>query len=235
MPDFSWSMLGMLIFVSIVLSGGTAMVIALAVRSLPLDQRLHAILWGTIAAMLSRELLVQVRDVALALAHVPFHDFLGGIVLFWIAITLMAPERDREAAKSLGKLIVAIVIIVVADLVTAGLEYVRTMHRIVPGSDGTHFIFVGIFAVVMVVIATLLSNAMKKWPVVTTISGALLGWVAGELLVSDYFVRDWIGTSLPWMQVHIIGVRVGVTSIVGAAIVVFVRKRKMLRAGAWPT
>ena len=40
--------------------------------------------------------------------------------------------------------------------------------------------------------STLLLHLMERWPVIITIGGGLLGFVAGEMMVTDPALKDWL-------------------------------------------
>lgn len=89
-PQF-WIGLGEIIVVNIILSGDNAVVIALAARSLPEQQRNLAIVWGSVAAILMRVVLTLV---AVEMLRLPYLKIIGSVLLFWIAVQLLLPESD---------------------------------------------------------------------------------------------------------------------------------------------
>jgi hypothetical protein len=41
---------------------------------------------------------------------------------------------------------------------------------------------------------------MQRFPVIITIGAGLLGYVAGEMAVTDPAIRDWVDASAHWMH-----------------------------------
>src|SRR6185436_2995310 len=103
-----------IIGVNIVLSGDNAVVIALAARSLPPTQQRKAIFWGSGAAILMRIVLTLF---AVALLELPWLKLIGSVLLLWIGVKLLIPEDDGDNIESSNDLMVAIRVILIADLV----------------------------------------------------------------------------------------------------------------------
>src|SRR5262245_34248991 len=107
--------LGTIIVIDLLLAGDNALVIALAVRSLPRRQQLYGRVFGTIGAVVLRIGLITATTILLG---VPFLKFVGGLLLIWIAVKLVRPDADDGAHVRQGtSLRSAIWIIMVADLV----------------------------------------------------------------------------------------------------------------------
>src|SRR5438552_3973053 len=85
-----WAHLFEIGFLNLLFSGDNAVVIALAVRTLPWRQRLLGQIWGTVGAVVLRLLFVGIVS---ALLRIPFLRLVGGGVLVWIAVTLVRPEQ----------------------------------------------------------------------------------------------------------------------------------------------
>ena len=111
-----WVAVGQIILIDILLGGDNAVVIALACRKLPAAQRTQGILWGTVGAIVLRVILIAF---ALTLLQVPFLKLVGGALLIWIGVKLLAPDDDDEHGNIEGsdKLWGAVKTVIVADLV----------------------------------------------------------------------------------------------------------------------
>jgi YjbE family integral membrane protein len=225
-PAF-WTGLMMIIWVNIVLSGDNAVVIALAARSLPERQQSKAVAWGAGAAVLLR---IVLTIVAVAALKWPYLKLIGGVLLFWIATKLLMPEEGGEDVESSDNLIQAIKVILIADLVMS-LDNVIAVAAAAKGS--TLLLVLGLAISIPLVIfgATLLMKLMERYPIIITIGAALLGWVAGEMLVTDVSLTGWISTNMPWMHIHLpIFGDISWAQILGAILVVVVGKWMAARA-----
>ena len=60
--------------------------------------------------------------------------------------------------------------------------------------------------------STLLMKFMERWPIIITIGGALLGWVAGEMAISDPAVKDWVDANAGWL--HYVAPALGAVAVV---------------------
>lgn len=194
-----WVALLQIIGVNIVLSGDNAVVIALAARSLPPQQQKQAVLWGSGAAVVMR---IVLTIVAVELLRLPYLKLVGAALLIWIGIQLLLPEEEEagggHGAANAG-LMVAIRTILIADLVMS-LDNVIAVAAAAKGD--LVLLILGLLISIPLVIfgSTLLMKFMERWPIIITIGGALLGWVAGEMAVTDPSVKDWIDANAAWLH-----------------------------------
>ncbi len=215
-----WTALGQITLINIVLSGDNAVVIALAARSLPVHQQKQAVMWGAGAAVVMRIILTII---AVELLKWPFLKIIGAILLFWIAIKLLVPEHDDENVESSDNMMKAIKTILIADLVMS-LDNVIGVAAAAKGNVTLLIIGLAISIPLVIFGATMLMKVMERWPVIITIGAGLLGWVAGEMLVTDPFWASWISANLPWLHVHFWKVDFSWLQIIGAAFVVIFGK-----------
>jgi len=184
-----WIGLAKIIGVNIVLSGDNAVVIALAARSLPPKQQKMAILWGAGAAVVLRIILTIF---AVALLALPWLKIIGGLLLFWIGIKLLVPEDGEDNISASDHLFTAIKTILIADLVMS-LDNVIAVAAAAGGSMTLLVLGLAISIPLVVFGATLLVTLMERYPVIITIGAALIGMVAGEMLVTDPALKEWLG------------------------------------------
>src|ERR1044072_2639963 len=110
-----WVGLMTIIWVNIILSGDNAVVIALAARSLPPEQQKKAVFWGAGAAVVMR---IVLTIVAVELLKFPYLKLIGAVLLLWIAVKPLVPEKDDgDGIQSSSNLWAAIKTILIADLV----------------------------------------------------------------------------------------------------------------------
>jgi len=183
-----WIGLAKIIGVNVVLSGDNAVVIALAARSLPPKQRSQAILWGAGAAVVLRIILTIF---AVALLALPWLKIVGSLLLFWIGIKLLVPEEDGADINASEHLMTAIKTILIADLVMS-LDNVIAVAAAAGGSMTLLILGLAISIPLVVFGATLLVTLMERYPVIITIGAALIGMVAGEMLVTDPVALAWM-------------------------------------------
>jgi YjbE family integral membrane protein len=192
-PDF-WLSLGKIIWINILLSGDNAVVIALACRSLPAKTRFWGIVLGAGVAILLR---VIFTGLVTTLLDVPFLKIAGALALIWIAVDLIIPHKDDkesgvEAAENLWR---AVRVIAVADLVMS-LDNVIAIAGAAKGS--WLLIGIGLATSVPLIIAgaALITALFDKFPILISAGAALLGWVAGEMLVTDPAIVSFLGEKL---------------------------------------
>jgi YjbE family integral membrane protein len=193
-----WIALVQIIGVNIVLSGDNAVVIALAARSLPPRQQKQAILWGSGAAVVMRVILTVV---AVELLKLPYLKLIGAVLLLWIGIQLLLPEHDGEGGQkdTSDNLMVAIRTILIADLVMS-LDNVIAVAAAAKGSLLLLILGLAISIPLVVFGSTFLLKVMERVPLIVTAGAALLGWVAGEMAVTDPILKDWVEANAGWLD-----------------------------------
>ena len=189
-PTF-WVALAKIIWVNILLSGDNAVVIALAARSLPEDQRNKAIFGGSAAAIVLR---IVLTIFAVQLLQFPYLKIIGALLLFYIGVQLLVPEDDDEGGvKSHDHLWSAIRTILIADLVMSLDNVIGVAAAADGGPPESRLLLLilglGLSIPLIIFGAQLLLTVMEKYPVIITLGAALLGYVAGEMLVTDRAVE----------------------------------------------
>lgn len=216
-----WVALMQIIGVNIVLSGDNAVVIALAARSLPPQQQKQAVIWGSGAAVVMR---IVLTVVAVEMLKVPYLKLVGAALLLWIGVQLLLPEEEGEGhMEGSANLASAIRTILIADLVMS-LDNVIAVAAAAKGSLSLLIIGLAISIPLVIFGSTLLLRVMERFPVIVTIGAGLLGWVAGEMAVTDPLVKVWIEANAQWMHT--------VVPAAGAALVIAVGKWLATRAEA---
>ncbi len=206
--DF-WIPLLQIIGVNIVLSGDNAVVIALAARSLPPAQQRKAIFWGSGAAIAMR---IVLTIFAVKLLTLPYLKLAGAGLLLWIGIQLLLPEDGEENITSSDDLMTAIKTILLADLVMS-LDNVIGVAAAAKGSMPLLVIGLAVSIPLVIFGATMLLKIMERFPIIVTIGGTLLGWVAGEMAVTDPAIAAWIDANMSYM--HTLGPAIGAVIVLG--------------------
>src|ERR1700756_2594058 len=182
-----WGAVIQIIVIDILLGGDNAVVIALACRNLPPAQRTKGVLWGTAGAIVLRVALIAF---AVALLDVPLLKFAAGLLLLWIGVRLMAPAHDaHENVKPADKLMSAIKTIIIADAVMS-LDNVIAIAGAAEAADPEHRLALVIFGLVVSIPlivwgSQLVLRLLDRYPIVITLGAALLGWIAGGLIIND--------------------------------------------------
>ena len=185
-PEF-WIALGQIIMINIVLSGDNAVVIALACRSLPPTQQKKAIMFGSVGAIVLRVILTFF---AVYLLSLPYLKLIGAALLLWIGIGLLKGDDGEEELEGHSNLAAAIKTIVIADLVMS-LDNVIGVAAAAKGN--VPLLVIGLVISIPLIIfgSALLLKVMERFPVIITIGAGLLGWVAGEMALSDPAISGW--------------------------------------------
>lgn len=171
--------IGRIIIIDVMLAGDNAVVIGMAAEKLPHELRQKAIFFGTLGAIVIR--LVLAVALAEALQLIPGLHLAGGLLLLWIAIKLVNNNDDGKDVSPKDNLRDAVITIIVADAVMS----IDNVIGVV-GAAGGHIplVALGILVSVPIIIfcATIFTRIMQRFPVVLYLGGAILGWVAGEMI-----------------------------------------------------
>lgn len=188
-PEF-WARWVGIVIIDLTLAGDNALVIALAVRTLPKRQQLFGRLWGTAGAVVLRLLFIAIITV---LFRIPLIQVAGGVLLIWIALKLVRQETGVEGHVRQGtSLREAIWIIILAD-VAMSLDNVLA----VAAASGGDLVLVafGIALSIPIVVwgSGILARLMNRYGWIIWFGGGILGYVAGEMILKDRLVHRWLG------------------------------------------
>jgi YjbE family integral membrane protein len=175
-----------ILIINLILSGDNAVVIALAVRGLEPRARKWGIILGSLLAVLLR---VVLTAFAVVLLTIPLLKLVGGILILWIAVKLFTEGHGDEDVESSGNIWQAVKVILIADLVMS----IDNVLAIAGAASGNMFlIIIGLGTSIPLIVGTsaLLTMLMDKYPIIITIGAAVLGKVAGEMIITDPWVHS---------------------------------------------
>ncbi len=193
--NLSWAAIIQIIIIDILLGGDNAVVIALACRNLEPKQRMQGILWGTAGAIVLRVVLIAF---ALTLLSIPFLKIVGALLLLWIGVKLLIPEDESHDKIQGGSSIAsAIKTIIVADFIMS-LDNVIAIAGAAQNANPDHqigLVAFGLIVSVPIIVwgSTIVLKLIDRYPLVVTFGAALLGWIAGGMLVTDIFIEKNFG------------------------------------------
>ena len=190
-PEF-WVRWVKIVIIDLLLAGDNALVIALAVRTLPRRQQLLGRLWGTAGAVVLRLVFIAIITVLL---RVPLLQFVGGVVLVWIALKLVRQDAsggDEGTVQQGATLMGAIWIIIVAD-VTMSLDNVIAIAGAAHGDLVLVTFGIALSIPIVVWASGILARLMNRHAWIIWAGGGVLGEVAGDMMVHDRIIHEWLG------------------------------------------
>ena len=196
-----------IVVIDLSLAGDNALVLAMAVLSLSPRQRVVGLIGGTVGAVVLRILLIAVITRVLL---IPLLQALGGLVLVWIAIKLVRQDSNdakNHKVRQVTTLWEAIGIIIVADLIMS-LDNVLAVAATAHGDLRLVLFGIGLSIPIVICGSTLLARLMDRFRWIVWVGGGVLGWVAGELAVTDTLVEASIGswqTVMHWALPALLG------------------------------
>jgi YjbE family integral membrane protein len=199
-PEF-WVAVLQIIAIDIVLGGDNAIVIALACRRLPKDQRNRGIFWGVFGAIALRVVLISF---ALTLLAIPFLRIIGALLLIWVGIKLLQPDPENSTHEidASTTLLGAIKTIIIADAVMS-LDNVIAIAG--AAKDSVGLVIFGLIVSVPIIVwgSKLIMRLMDRFPIIIIIGAGLLGWIAGDMAIADVAINEWVSTNaifLHWLS-----------------------------------
>ena len=227
-----------IIFVNIILSGDNAVVIAMACLTLPPKQRLWGMILGAGVAVLLRVIFTLV--IAQAMTY-PYLKLIGGALLFYVAIKLVTEDADGdddgvEGAQTLWR---AVRIVAIADIVmsldnviaiAAAAESAAAQIDVLHASAmKASLIIFGLATSVPLIVAgsAILMVLLERYRVLVWGGGALLGWIAGDVMVNDFALAGWLSEPL-LHQLHIWGGPVGGIIVLGMGYILVGKHRRLI-------
>jgi YjbE family integral membrane protein len=227
-----------IIFVNVILSGDNAVVIAMACLTLPPKQRLWGMILGAGVAVLLRCVFTLV--IAEAMTY-PYLKLVGGALLFYVATKLVTEdaEGDDDGVEGAQTLWRAVRIVAIADIVmsldnviaiAATAEIAAAQVDLVHAASikATLIIF-GLATSVPLIVAgsAILMALLERYRVLVWGGGALLGWVAGDVMVTDPALHGWFSEALV-RELHMWGGPVGGLIVLGLGYIIVSRHRHLL-------
>jgi YjbE family integral membrane protein len=137
---------------------------------------------------------------AVKLLQFPWLKIVGAGLLLWIGVKLLVPEADGEDGIPIhDNLMGAIKTILIADLV---MSLDNVIGVAAAAKDDVVLLTLGLAISIPLIIfaSTILLKLMERFPIIITIGAALLGFVAGEMLVTDPVTKDWVMQNAHWME-----------------------------------
>lgn len=191
-----WLALLQIIGINIILSGDNAVVIALACRGLPHHQQKWGIILGAAAAVVLR---IIFTIFIVYLMTIPYLKIAGGLLLFWIGYKLMMPQEEGDEVHAARNLWHAVRIVMIADAVMS-LDNVIAVAAAAKGDVVLLVIGLVISIPLVVYGATLLIHLIERFPVIIPGGAALIGFIGGEVVISDHVVAPWIDANAHWFH-----------------------------------
>lgn len=214
-PGF-WVAVFQIIWIDLLLSGDNAVVIALACRQLPPNQRVWGIAFGTLVAIGLR---IVFTGMVTTLMTMPYLKLIGGVLLIWIAIKLLAGEEesDDENITPVANLWHAVRIIVIADAVMS-LDNVIAIAMAAHGNYALLMFGLAVSIPLIMAGSALVISLLERFPIIVWGGAALLGWIAGEIMARDPLISGHLDPAAAHTA-SMVGAVLGALFVVGVGLI----------------
>lgn len=228
-PGF-WLAVLQIIWIDILLSGDNAVVIALACRRLPPRQRVWGVVLGTAVAISLR---VIFAGLVTTLMKVAYLKLVGGLLLLWIAVKLLAPDNNEKGneVQAVDNLWRAVRIVAIADVVMS-LDNVIAIAAVADRFEAPHnyaLLMFGLAVSIPLIMAgaAIVLAMLERFPIVVWAGAALLGWIAGEIIAKDPAIIAGLDSAAAH-TVSIVGAILGALFVIAVGLL----RRRWLRRSA---
>ncbi len=220
LSQWDFAVLLQIIAIDLLLGGDNAVVIAMACRKLPTHLRSKAIVIGTLGAIIAR---VALLAVAIYLLSLPWLKIVGALLLLWIGIKLVANQEEESDIDSSSSLWRTAVTITVADVIMS-LDNVLAVAA--AGKGHLLLVALGVLISIPIIVAgsKLVLAILTRFPAVVLLGGALIGWIAGSMLVTDPTLIQLFPNAPDYLHF--------IAGAVGAALVLLEGLRRNYRPGS---
>ena len=177
-----------IIAIDIILGGDNAIVIALACKNLPENKIKLGIFYGAMGAIILRVIMVFFATSLLMISGL---KIAGGILLLWIGAKLIL-DNNKENIINVSQeknLIGAIRTIIIADFVMS----LDNSVAIAAAADGNmYLVLFGLLLSIPIIIwgSSFILKLIDKFPIIIYLGSALLGWIAGDMILTDIFITE---------------------------------------------
>jgi YjbE family integral membrane protein len=209
-----WISLGQILAINLVLSGDNALVIAMFARSLPPGKQKQAIFWGSLAAVIIRMILTIA---VFELLRLPYMKIVGGALLLRIAGQMLLPEHEAAGDHAVPPVIASTLYVIMLANLAMGLDNVLGVAA--AAADNKLMLALGLLiSTLMIGIgASRIVDITAGHPAIYPFGAALIGYLAGGMLVGDTAISGWVDVHLHWLQAIRLGpLEFSVAGLIGA-------------------
>ncbi|WP_182187193.1 YjbE family putative metal transport protein [Pectinatus frisingensis] len=177
--------LSSILLIDLAMSGDNAILIALVCKNLPAKYRFKAMIIGCAGAIIIR---VIFTIFAVKILSIAFVQFLGGLLLLYIAANLLTAHKHQTKDNSPSTLSSAVRTIMIADLIMS-IDNILSMAGVAStaNADEWSLIICGILISLPIIIcgANFFLIILQKFPVVIYAGGAVLAFTAAKMVTND--------------------------------------------------
>jgi YjbE family integral membrane protein len=147
------------------------------------------------------------------LMALPFLKIVGALLLFWIASKMLVEDEGEKDIPASDKLWQAVKTIAIADAAMS-LDNVLALAAVARGDAGLLIFGLVVSIPLIIAGATLVMAMVARFPILVWAGAALLGWISGEMFVSDPYLVGQLGEELT-KKLHYPAALLGAVVVVG--------------------
>jgi YjbE family integral membrane protein len=208
MPLIGWSDLGQMAFwvaalkiiwLNVVLSANNLVLIAMACRGLPPSRRLLGMTLGVGSAIL---FCIVFAEIITWLMVLPYVKLISGLALLYIAVKLLVQQEAERGEVEPAAHFWRVVRLVTISNIIVSLDNVIATALAAQGDFALLVIGLGVTVPATIAGAAVIGQLLDRFPVLLWLGTLLLGWVAGDAIVSDAAVESYLAARLNVAEVQ---------------------------------
>ncbi|MFC5557627.1 TerC family protein [Ureibacillus thermophilus] len=182
-----------IIFIDLVLAGDNALLIGMVAKNLPTKQQKKVIVVGTLAAIFMR---ILFTIMAVKLLEIDGLLFIGGVLLVYIALKLLATEESNDIRPSAKSFLGAVWTIMLADFLM-GIDNIMAVAG--ASSGNMLLVAIGLFISIPIIVwgSTIVIGIIERFPLFIYLGAAVLAWTASKMMIKDAYVQPYLTNPLP--------------------------------------
>ncbi|WP_416828633.1 TerC family protein [Ectobacillus polymachus] len=180
-----------IVLIDLVLAGDNAIVIGLAARNLPKQDRKKTIFWGTLGAILIRAIATMA---VVWLLKIPGLLLIGGVLLARIAYTLLVDEKQYNV-KAGQSVWAAIRMIIVADALM-GIDNILAVAGAAKSDPLLVIIGLSISVPFVVWGSTMILKLVDRFPIIIIFGAGVLAWTSAKMIVDEPLLSNYFSNSI---------------------------------------
>jgi YjbE family integral membrane protein len=195
MEEYFWWGIIHIFLIDLILSSDNAVVIGMACRNLPLQERRRAVFYGTMGAIGLRVLLTGLTTWIL---DIPLVKAIGGLLLLWIAGKLLFGQDEVQDVASSSSVAQAVKTIIIAD-------FVMSLDNVLAVGGAAHgdlwLVILGLMMSIPLLMwgSAWVARLMNRFPVLVLLGGGILTFTAVDMCLEDPYVWKLVN---PFMLNH---------------------------------
>ena len=182
-----------IIFINLILSADSALIIGIAIRDLQTKQRSQVLIWSTIGISF---IYIVFASFASLIINIPYLKLVSGLVLIWVAVKLIMDYNHSRNHKSSVR--GAIKKILITNLIIS-LDNILAISALTRGNLFLIFLGVIISVSLLVWTSSFFATMVRKFPIIIYGGGGTLIYISSLMMLEDFHFISHKNSLVPFL------------------------------------